>query len=731
MRISQLDRSRRNSSSPTTSAKPATVYLKPRWWVSAAVVAVAMLIAALIFGGSTAARSLLDAGVVVRWALPAALMVNNLSAAAVIGSLIFAVVIVPRYAHSRGRLNSKDRSAQEHPAFARALLVAAVAAVVWTLAALAVLIESYLDQAGIAISNDPKFAQGLVYFVTDLPYGQAWAGIALIAAVVATLCFGIRSTTGLALTLVLALLALVPQALIGHSASSPDHDGAVNSLFLHIVGASVWIGGIIALGAISRSLTGTASLTAVVLKRFSALAFFAYFTVLASGVINALIRLTTPDQLFFSPYGQMVIAKTLLTLVLGVAGYLHRSLIIPQLQKGAISARRVLWQVIGVELVLLAATSALAVALSRSAPPQPTSFAPDTPPAVILSGYPMPPELTASRWLTEWRFDWIWVFVAVFAAVSYAKGAYHLRRRGDSWPILRTVSWMAGLLTLIYITCGAPKVYGTVLFSTHMIEHMALTMIAPIFLVMGAPMTLALKALKPRTDGSRGIREWLLALVHSWFGKLVSHPLFAAANFVLSIIVFYFSPLFGLALREHVGHELMIIHFLLTGYLFVLSMIGIDPVPKRYPYPMRLLLLLATMAFHAFFGVSIMSSNALLEASYFGNLGRDWGVSAIADQQNGGAIAWGIGEIPTVVVAVTVAIMWSRSDERESKRKDRAADRNKDADLHAYNDMFARYAQRDEQIGLAATTQKKPPSSTPQSETTTSHRTPRTPQEKP
>lgn len=110
---------------------------------------------------------------------------------------------------------------------------------------------------------------------------------------------------------------------------------------------------------------------------------------------------------------------------------------------------------------------------------------------------------------------------------------------------------------------------------------------------------------------------------------------------------------------------------------------------------MRLLLLLATMAFHAFFGVSIMGGTSLLAADYFGNLGRAWGPSAIVDQQHGGAIAWGIGEVPTVLLAIGVAIMWSRSDERETRRKDRAADRNNDAELTAYNDMFTRLARRD------------------------------------
>ena len=278
---------------------------------------------------------------------------------------------------------------------------------------------------------------------------------------------------------------------------------------------------------------------------------------------------------------------------------------------------------------------------------------------------------------------------------AYVLGVIKVRRRGDKWSLVRTLCWFVGLIALTYVTSGAPAVYGMVLFSTHMLAHMALTMVVPLFLVLGAPVTLALKALTPRRDGSRGLREWILIAVHSRYSKIITNPIFAAVNFAGSIVIFYYSDLFGFALREHVGHELMVLHFLLTGYIFILTMIGIDPLPSRAPYPLRLVILLATMAFHAFFGVAVMGQTSLIQASYFGNMGRDWGVSALEDQQLGGAIMWGIGEVPTVLVAIGVALQWSRTDARETKRKDRAAERNNDAELTAYNNMFAQLAERD------------------------------------
>lgn len=676
-----------------------------RTWQVAGLAALFLgLAAALIFSGAAGARAVSDPGALVRWGLPVSKAIHNVSLATVIGGLVFAVGILPRNAGPRSR--SKESSeAPEHPAFSRALAVAAAAGATWTLSAIAVLVLTYSDVAGQGLSGDAEFTQALVYFMTDIETGRAWLAVTIIAAVVTTALFGVRSLGGLALTLILALAGLVPTALIGHSSSSSDHEGAINSLGLHLVGVSTWVGGIIMLALLSGILTGPKAATATditepTLRRFSSLAGFAFVLVLASGIINASIRVTNWGDLFGSPYGQLILAKAMATLVLGGIGFMHRQWVIPQLsRKGStMSSRRVLWQLVLAEFLVMGATSGVAVALGRSAPPEPTAFAPDATPAFILTGYELPPELTPERWLTEWRLDWLWIAAALFGLVSYFLGVAKIHRRGDKWQWFRTVNWVIGLLVLTYITSGPPSVYGRVLFSAHMVDHMALTMVAPIFLVLGAPVTLALRALPARGDGSRGAREWLLVFVHSKFSQLVTHPLFAAANFAGSIVLFYYSDLFGFAMREHVGHELMTVHFLLTGYIFILSMIGTDPLPLRAPYPMRLVLLLATMGFHAFFGVAIMGGTNLLAADYFGNLGRAWGQSALADQQTGGAVAWGIGEVPTLLVAIGVAIMWSRSDARETKRVDRAADRNNDADLTAYNDMFAKLAERDAKL---------------------------------
>ncbi|MGA7203098.1 MAG: cytochrome c oxidase assembly protein [Specibacter sp.] len=679
--------------------------MRSRWWWLGLAAALLGVVGALLWTGAAAAQDLADPGALTRWGLPVATTIHNLALATVVGSLVFATVILPKDLKARRthtgkqKLDSEKRqNVPEHPAFTRVMALAAVAGCVWTVSAIAVLVLTYSSISGLPLAATNEYTNQLVFFMTGLPVGQAWLMVVICAALVTTMVFGIRSISGLAVPLVVALISFIPQALIGHSASSADHDGAVNSLFLHVASVSLWVGGIIVLVVVSGVL---GKITAQTLQRFSALAIFAFAGVAGSGVINAAIRITNWHDLFYSSYGQLIVAKSAATIVLGVIGYMHRSWIIPRLLGGtksttAARTRRLLWQLVLGELLIMGVTSGLAVGLSRSSPPQSRELVESAQtPAQILTGYPLPPELEFSRWFTEWRIDWLWVAFAVFAGAAYLSGLIKLRRRGDKWPVLRSISWLVGLLAMVYITSGGTAVYGDVLFSAHMVEHMSLMVIAPLFLAMGSPVSLALQALTPRRDGSRGIREWILVLVHSKFSQLVTHPLFAAANFSGSLVLFYYSPAFNLAMRYHVGHELMIVHFTLTGYIFIMSMIGTDPLPRRAPFPLRLVLLLATMAFHAFFGVTLMMSTSLLSGEYFGNMGRPWGDSALVDQQTAGGIAWGVGEIPTLAIAMGVAFMWSRSDARETKRTDRAADRNKDADLNAYNDMFAQLAARD------------------------------------
>lgn len=393
-------------------------------------------------------------------------------------------------------------------------------------------------------------------------------------------------------------------------------------------------------------------------------------------------------------YGQVIIARAFATVLLGLIGFWHRQFVIRRLGEAA-SAAREFWRLIIVEFVIFGATMGLAVALARSQPPVSQEPVGDPTPAEILTGDPLPPAPDFARYFTEWSIDPLWIAVAAGASIAYIYAFVQLRRRGDSWPVLRLISWLVGMVLLVYVTSGGVRVYGEVQFSGHMIQDMLLVMVVPLPMVLGAPITRLMRGTAARTDGSRGIREWVLWLVHTPYLRFFANPIVASVNFAGSLIIFYYSGIMQYALETHIGHELMIMHFLGAGYLFGQALIGIDPGVKRPAYPMRLLMLLITMAFHAFFGISIISSNVLIEGDWFGSIGADWGYTAIEDQQLGGGVAWGIGEIPTLFIAIMVAVQWSKSSDREAKRIDRREARSDDAEMRAYNDMLASMADRD------------------------------------
>ena len=258
---------------------------------------------------------------------------------------------------------------------------------------------------------------------------------------------------------------------------------------------------------------------------------------------------------------------------------------------------------------------------------------------------------------------------------------------------------MVGWLLFLYANNGVLGIYSRVAFSWHMTLHMIEAMVVPIFLVLGAPVTLALRSLRPRHDGTLGPRELVLGLVHSRVLGVLGNPVVAAALFFISLVAFYWTGLFELALATHTGHLLMTAHFLVTGYLFAWVLVGIDPGPKRWSPALRLIVLFATISFHAFFGVAMITGTSLLGGDFFTAVQIPWVGDLLADQRYGGGVAWAIGELPSLVLALIVAMQWFRSDSAESVRSDRKADRDGDAELRAYNEKLAALAGRDDRAG--------------------------------
>jgi len=643
--------------------------------VAAALVA---LVWGLAFGGGAAPLAIGDAGPFVRWGLPTAKLAVNLSGAGMVGALVIALFA----------LKAGERE------FDAALDLASISAAIFTVAAGATGFLTFVDAFNPEVSAAPEFGAQLGRYLIETEVGRTWLLTTIAGAALTVLAFAVRGWTASFMVAILAVATLVPMATQGHSGEEANHTSAVMALALHIIGAAVWLGGLVLLVVI-RPLVSR-DVIAAALARYSSVALAAFIVVAIAGTVRAAIGVGSWGALA-SPYGVIVLVKAVALVSIGVLGALYRRRLIGRMDGDAASRR--FWSLIVLELMFMGVASGAAAALARTPPPTNSALPPVRTPAEFLTGAALPPELTVERWFTSWDIDLLWAFAAGFGIFFYLAGVLRLRRRGDAWPPHRTILWVLGLALLFWVTSGAVNAYQDYLFSMHMVGHMLLSMAVPVLLVAGAPVTLAARAIRKREDGTRGGREWILWAVHSPVARILTHPFVAAGIFIGSLWIFYFTDLFRWTLYDHLGHEWMVAHFLITGYLFALSLIGVDPVPYRLPYPGRLLLLIGVMAMHAFFGIALMMQTGLMVSEWFGAMGRTWGATPLEDQYIGGGVAWSIGEIPTLILAITVAIQWSRTDARQQRRRDRHVDRSGDAELEAYNARLAEMAERDARAG--------------------------------
>lgn len=651
-----------------------------------AVVASASLVLALFIGGGRpepALPGLPDPGAGTGWGLPLTSTLGNLAGALTVGLVLAAAVLLPS---RKGALGSVAL---------RCMVGASISAGVW---AVLVMLEgafalSDLFGAPVGQVLDPTV---IMSYVTQIEQGRALLVQFIGALLLLLACWTVTTSSAAAIALVGAVATVLPPTLTGHSGASEQHEVAVSSLMLHVASISLWVGGLAALVVIAAY---DRRLLRIAVPRYSGLALWMYAITVGSGVANAWIRLSSPADLVTTGYGRLLLLKTALAIALGWFGWWHRRVSIPQLVEPRRSAAFLRFA--GVEVLVMAAAIGIGVGLSRTAPPVNDNVdLTNASPARIVLGYDLPPLPSPMRLVvTELRIDAFWLAVVLILGALYLVGITHLRRRGNHWPVGRTIAWFLGLFVMLWSTNGGVAGYSQVLFSAHMVQHMMLSMIVPILLVLAAPSTLALRAL-PSHHGDPGPREWLVAILNSPFVRVVSNPIVAATIFVSSFFGLYFSAAFPALMANHWGHLWMQAHFILAGYLFFWTLIGIDPGPKRPPYPVRLLILLAAMSIHAFFNIAILQSNEVLAQAYFASLERPYLADLLADQQVGASIGWAIGEIPLLIVMITLAFQWMRSDEREAKRTDRQADRvaagagGRD-ELGDYNEYLARLTERD------------------------------------
>ncbi len=649
-----------------------------------------MLVAVAILAGATAAclaglsladaltaTGLPDPGPLTTLGLPFVRAVGEIAAAAAVGGFLYAAFFVP-----------PQESGVLDVAGYRALRMAAAASAVWACCATALVPLTVSDVSGKPVLQhlNPVEVWGVAGLIDT---ASAWRWTAVMAFVLAVAARSALRWSWTPALFGLSVLTLVPLALTGHSAAGGSHDLATNSLLIHLVAGALWAGGLL---AVLAGASGGGGHTDLAARRFSAVAFWCFVAMTLSGVVNILVRVR-PSELFATTYGWLIAGKVLALVILGAFGWRQRRGAVAALRSDP-DARGPLIRLATAEALVFGATFGIAVGLGRTPPPSPAPRDPSAAEAALGYDFAGPP--TVARILLDWRFDLLFGTAAIVLAAVYVAGVVRLRRRGDEWPAGRTAAWLLGCAVLLFATSSGLGRYMPAMFSVHMAAHMLLSMLVPILLVLGAPTTLALRALPAAGKGNPpGPREWLLAGLHSRWSRFFTHPVVATVMFVAGFYGLYFGGIFDAAVSHHAAHVLMNLHFLMSGYLFYWVVIGIDPTPRSVPQLAKIGMVFASIPLHAFFGVVLMGMPKLLGERFYRSLQLPWHTDLLGDQSLGGSIAWAAGEVPLVVVMMALLIQWQRKDRRTSTRLDRAAEHDHDAELAAYNAMLAELARRD------------------------------------
>ncbi|MGD1110072.1 MAG: cytochrome c oxidase assembly protein, partial [Mycobacterium sp.] len=474
-------------------------------------------IGALSLAETLTATGLPDPGPATTLGLPFVRAAGEIAAVLAVGSFLFAAFLVPP--QKTGVLDAGGY---------RALRAGTVASGVWAVCAALLIPLTISDVSGHPLAE--HLNPVTIWTLADLiNTASAWRWTAVLAALVTLASLAVLRWSWTPLLFAGSLITLIPLGLTGHSSAGGAHDLATNSLLIHLVAASLWAGGLLAL--LAHALRGGDYLP-LAARRFSAIALWCWVAMALSGGVNALVRML-PSDLLTTAYGRLVLAKFVALCALGILGWRQRRAGVVALQADPPlpKARGILIRLALIEAAVFGVTFGIAVGLGRTPPPPPPARLPSIPEAEIGYDFNGPP--TLARILFDWRFDLVFGTAAIILAALYLAAVLRLRRRGDHWPPGRILAWLLGCLTLLFVTSSGVGRYMPAMFSMHMAAHMGLSMLTPILLVLGAPVSLALRALPAagRNDPP-AMREWLLAALHSRASRILTNPIVATALFV-------------------------------------------------------------------------------------------------------------------------------------------------------------------------------------------------------
>lgn len=543
-------------------------------------------------------------------------------------------------------------------------------AIVWCLSAVALIPVDAADANGVPLTAVAR-PGALAHLVQGSYLPQAWIVVAILAGTIAVIAFVATRWTSVMISTGLAAVALLAPVLVTHVLVGPNHDFGGDASMYGTPAFAVLLGCIV-LGALDRR--------PVIEIRYRVTVAAAAAVVLLSDAVVVPFELAGAS-LFGTSTGWLFLLKDAAVLGAGLLAVLRG-------RSGRPTARQL--RAAGAVLLAAVATGAV-IGLSRIPPPQffiPTSIAQN------FLGYNVtaPPSWVALAF--DWRPNILFLVISAVGTFVYLAAVRRLHRRGDKWPLGRTVAWVLGWVVVVLTTSSGVGPYSGASFAVHMGFHMSLNMLAPLLLTLGGVVTLLLRATTAHKPSEpAGPHEWLNALMHARLVRLFLNPLYAFVVFIGSYYAIYFTPIFDYAMRYHWAHQLMNVHFLVVGYMFYGLVIGVDAPPRPLPHIGKLGLVLAAMPFHAFFGVAVMTSKDIIARNFYLYLDEPW-MNLAGEQYTGGGIAWSAGEIPLIIVVIALVTQWSRQDARLAKRTDRHLDSGIDDSFAAYNEMLTKLAAR-------------------------------------
>ena len=288
--------------------------------------------------------------------------------------------------------------------------------------------------------------------------------------------------------------------------------------------------------------------------------------------------------------------------------------------------------------------------------------------AAAASAYHGPPELTPLRALTSWSVDLPVLIAVLLAASLYLAAARRLRRAGQPWPAVRAAAFLGGGLGVAVIaTMSSVGTYDGVLFWIRALQTILLLLVAPLFLAMGRPLTLAVAALPG--PGAR-----IMAAVRSRPARILTFPAVTAGALVVTPFVLYFSPWYGAGLHSGAVRELTYLALLVPGFTFFWTLLRVDPVPRAYPYLVSLWVTAAEVIGDVILGLAVMADQHLIAGAYYHALARPWGPGPATDQVLGGGTLWVLGDIVGLPFLAAQLIQMIREDEGEAEQIDAELD---------------------------------------------------------